>query len=37
MPLIIVLLMFRAQLCPSSGALNYNVDYHIGHFVLGLL
>jgi len=29
--------MFRALLCPSSGARNYNVDYHIGRFVLGLL
>jgi len=29
--------MFRALLCPSSGALDYNVDYHIGRFVLGLL
>jgi hypothetical protein len=27
--------MFRALLCPSSGARNYNVDYHIGRFVLG--
>ena len=22
--------MFRALLCPSSGARDYNVDYHIG-------
>jgi len=29
--------MFRALLCPSSGACDYNVDYHIGRFVLGLL
>jgi len=29
--------MFRALLCPSSGARGYNVDYHIGRFVLGLL
>jgi hypothetical protein len=29
--------MFRALLCPSSGAHDYNVDYHIGRFVLGLL
>ena len=29
--------MFRALLCPSSGARYYNVDYHIGRFVLGLL
>jgi len=28
--------MFRALLCPSSGASDYNVDYHIGRFVLGL-
>ena len=25
--------MFRALLYPSSGARDYNVDYHIGHFV----
>jgi len=42
MPLIILLYfyrpnMFRALLCPSSGARDYNVDYHIGRFVLGLL
>jgi len=29
--------MFRTLLCPSSGARDYNVDYHIGRFVLGLL
>ena len=29
--------MFRALLYPSSGARNYDVDYHIGRFVLGLL
>ena len=29
--------MFRALLCPSSAASDYNVDYHIGRFVLGLL
>jgi len=29
--------MFRALLCPSSGTRNYDVDYHIGRFVLGLL
>jgi len=29
--------MFRALLCPSSGARDYDVDYHIGSFVLGLL
>jgi len=29
--------MFRALLCPSSGALDYDVDYHIGRFVLGVL
>ena len=29
--------MFRALLCPSSEAHDYNVDYHIGRFVLGLL
>jgi len=29
--------MFRALLCPSSGARDCNVDYHIGRFVLGLL
>jgi len=29
--------VFRALLCPSSGACNYDVDYHIGRVVLGLL
>jgi len=29
--------MFWALLCPSSGAHDYNVDYHIGRFVLQLL
>jgi len=29
--------MFQAPLCPSSGARDYNADYHIGLFVLGLL
>ena len=29
--------MFRALLCPSSGARDYDVDYHIGLVVLGLL
>ena len=29
--------MFRALLCPSSGVRDYNVDYHIGRFDLGLL
>ena len=29
--------MFPALLCPSSGARDCNVDYHIGRFVLGLL
>jgi len=29
--------MFRALICPSSGAHDYNVDYHIGRLVLGLL
>jgi len=29
--------MFRALLCPLSGARVYDVDYHIGHFVLCLL
>jgi len=28
--------MFRALLCPSSGARDYNVDYHVGRFVLSL-
>jgi len=29
--------MFRTLLCPSSGAREYDVDYHIGRIVLGLL
>jgi len=29
--------MFRALLRPSSGARDYDVDYHIGLVVLGLL
>ena len=29
--------MFRALVCQSSGAHEYNVDYHIGCLVLGLL
>jgi len=29
--------MFWALLCPSSGAHDYNVGYHIGRLVLGLL
>jgi len=29
--------MFRALLCPSSGAHNYDVDYQVGRFVLGSL
>jgi len=29
--------MFRTLLCPSSGARDYAVDYHIGRIVLGLL
>jgi len=29
--------MFRALLCPSSEAHDYDVDYHIGLIVLGLL
>jgi len=29
--------MFRALLCTSSEARYYDVDYHIGRFVLGLL
>ena len=29
--------MFRALLCPSSGTRDYDVDYHIGRFVRGLL
>ena len=26
--------MFRALLCPPSGARDYNVGYHVGRFVL---
>jgi len=29
--------MFRALLCPSLGARDYDVVYHIGGVVLGLL
>ena len=29
--------IFRALLCPPSGARDYSVDYHVGRFVLGLL
>jgi len=29
--------MFQALLCPSSGASDYDVDYHIGRVVLGSL
>jgi len=29
--------MFRTLICPSSGARDYNVDYHIGRFVVSLL
>jgi len=29
--------MFQALLCPSSGAREYDADYHIGRFGLGLL
>jgi len=29
--------MFRALLCPSSGACDCDADYHIGLFVLDLL
>ena len=29
--------MFQALLCPSSVARDYDVDYHIGRVVLGLL
>jgi len=29
--------MFRALLCPSSGARDCDVDYHTGNFGLGLL
>jgi len=31
------LAMFLALLCPSSGARDCNVNYHIDRFVLGLL
>jgi len=26
--------MFRTLLCPSSGTRDYDVDYHIGRYVL---
>jgi len=29
--------MFRALLCPSSGARDCDVDYRIGRVILGLL
>jgi len=29
--------MFRALLFPLLGARDYDVDYHVGRFVLGLL
>jgi len=29
--------MFGALLCPSAEARDYDADYHIGHFGLGLL
>jgi len=29
--------MIRALLCPTPGARDYDVDYHIGRIVLGLL
>ena len=29
--------MFQALLSPSSGARNYDVVYHIGRIVIGLL
>jgi len=29
--------MFRALLRPSSGARDYDIDYHTGRVVLGLL
>jgi len=29
--------MFRALLCTALGARDYDVDYHIGRFILGLL
>jgi len=28
---------FRALICPSSGARVYDVHYHIGRIILGLL
>jgi len=34
---IVLLNMFRALLCSSSGADDYNVDDHIGRLFLGLL
>ena len=34
---ILILNMSRALLCPSSEARDYNADYHIGRFILGLL
>ena len=33
----VMLDMFRALLCPSSGAHDYTADYHVGRPVLGLL
>ena len=29
--------MFRALICPSSGAGDYDVDYNISRVVLGVL
>jgi hypothetical protein len=29
--------MFRASQCPSSGAHDYNADYHLGRLVLRFL
>jgi len=29
--------MFRVLLCPSSGTRDYDIVYHIGRVVLGLL
>jgi len=29
--------MFQTLLCPSPGARDYGVVYHIGHVILGLL
>jgi len=37
LPLFYRLNMFRALLCPSPGARDYNVDYHIGRSVLSLV